>query len=361
MDRSDQSLEEAFEPQTVRTVETARPMVSREPGLPAGGALPPAHWQQGELAPPVSAPAEARQGMSPAVAAGCPIAKAMGGAHPQLVPYFELRPAELLHRHAASVPAAGREAFPRQSRPIGLTKSPAVPAWILPFARTALKAAGYAAAGWVVLVMTAIVAYRYVDPPVSALMLQRRLTGEGYQQTWVPIEAVSPQAVRAVLVAEDGRFCQHWGVDVYAIESAIERAGEGTPRGASTISMQVAKNLFLWPSKSYVRKVLEVPLTFAIETVLPKKRILEIYLNIAEWGPGVFGIEAAAQHHFAKPAFRLSEREAAQLAVSLPNPLRRDAGDPGPGTRRLAGLIQARARAAPAAVTACVQPQRSRL
>ncbi|MEZ5897932.1 MAG: monofunctional biosynthetic peptidoglycan transglycosylase [Hyphomicrobiaceae bacterium] len=211
-----------------------------------------------------------------------------------------------------------------------------------------------AALVWLVAVFLLILTYRFVDPPMSALMLQRKLIGEDVKHTWVPLAAISPKLVRAVIVSEDGRFCQHWGVDVEAIESAIAKSGDGTPRGASTISMQVAKNLFLWPSKSYVRKVLEVPLTVAIETLWPKRRIMEVYLNIAEWGPGVFGAEEAARHHFRKPARRLSDREASQLAVALPNPIRRDAGKPGPGTRRLASLNMARSRGSSSALTGCV-------
>jgi len=227
------------------------------------------------------------------------------------------------------------------------------PGW----SRFAAGAAKYAVMGvvaWFAAVFLLILAYRFVDPPISALMLQRKLMGENVAQTWVPIEAMSPRLVRAVLVSEDGRFCQHWGVDIEAIEAAIARSGRGTPRGASTISMQVAKNLFLWPSKSYVRKVLEVPLTMAIELLWPKKRIMEVYLNIAEWGPGIFGAEQAARHHFGKSALRLNDRESARLAVSLPNPIQRDAGQPGPGTRRLAALNMARARGTSSSVTGCI-------
>lgn len=222
------------------------------------------------------------------------------------------------------------------------------------FAAQAAKYVVLAVVAWFAAVFLLILAYRFVDPPISALMLQRKLMGENVAQTWVPIEAMSPRLVRAVLVSEDGRFCQHWGVDVEAIEAAIARSGRGTPRGASTISMQVAKNLFLWPSKSYVRKVLEVPLTMAIELLWPKKRIMEVYLNIAEWGPGIFGAEQAARHHFGKSALRLNDRESARLAVSLPNPIQRDAGQPGPGTRRLAALNMARARGTSPSVTGCI-------
>lgn len=218
----------------------------------------------------------------------------------------------------------------------------------------AAKLATLAVVAWFAFVFFLILAYRIFDPPISALMLQRKLTGESFAQTWVPIEAISPRLVRAVLISEDGRFCQHWGVDLEAIETAIAKSGDGTPRGASTISMQVAKNLFLWPSKSYVRKVLEVPLTMGIELLWPKKRIMEVYLNIAEWGPGVFGAEEAARHHFGKSALRLNDREAARLAVSLPNPIRRNAARPGPGTRRLAELNLNRTRGSPSALLGCV-------
>lgn len=225
---------------------------------------------------------------------------------------------------------------------------------IADYIKLGLKYAVFAAAAWLALIAILLFAYRVVDPPMSSLMLQQRLTGQDVRQTWVPMEDISHQIVRAVLLSEDGRFCDHTGVDFDAMQDAIERAGDGAPRGASTISMQVIKNLFLWPSKSYVRKAIEIPLTWAMELVWPKRRIMEIYLNIAEWGPGIFGVEAASQFHFQKSAKRLNEREAAQLAVALPNPYMRDAGDPGPKTRRLASDIQARMRNSSTSQTACV-------
>lgn len=219
--------------------------------------------------------------------------------------------------------------------------------------RLTLRVMLYAVGGWLALVLLAIVAFRFVDPPTSALMLIHRLSGDKVVRHWVPLRSISPHLVRAVVASEDGRFCHHFGIDVREIGAAIERARDGVPRGASTISMQVAKNMFLWPAKSYLRKAIELPLTVAIELAWPKWRIAEIYLNSAEWGPGVFGAEAAARYHFAKPASRLSEREAALLAVALPNPITRDAGDPGPGTARLATIIQARVRKSPQ-MAACV-------
>ena len=147
-------------------------------------------------------------------------------------------------------------------------------------------------------------------------------------------------------MSEDGKFCSHSGVDWDAINLVIDDALDGEPvRGASTISMQSVKNLYLWSSRSYVRKALEVPLALLVDTVWGKKRLLEIYLNIAEWGPGVFGIEAASRHHFGRSASRLNRRQAALLAVTLPNPIARNPRKPSRGLRRLAKVIERRARA----------------
>lgn len=212
-----------------------------------------------------------------------------------------------------------------------------------------MRYAAIAVAVWFATTVAAIVLFRFVDPPGSMLMLFQRVGGTPITQRWTPIERISPNLVRAVVVSEDGRFCSHWGIDPEEILAAIQRARDGVPRGASTITMQVAKNMFLWPSKSYVRKALEVPATLALEVFWPKRRILEVYLNIAEWGPGVFGAEAASQHHFRKSADKLSRREAALLAVSLPAPLQRVAGRPGALTARLGRLIESRMSNSPSA------------
>lgn len=217
----------------------------------------------------------------------------------------------------------------------------------LPFRRLLWRALHVLAIGLAVylgVVAVLVVVFRFVDPPMSALMLLRAVGGQEITQKWVPLSGISPNLLRAVVVSEDAHFCTHHGVDLGEIKAAIARARDGIPRGASTISMQVVKNMFLWSSKSYVRKAIELPLTLYMELVWPKKRIFEVYANIAEWGPGIFGVEAAARHHFGKPAARLSESEAALLAVSLPNPIERDAGDPGPGTERLAHRIETRMR-----------------
>ena len=217
------------------------------------------------------------------------------------------------------------------------------------------KVAGIVFCGWFIVVLLLIVVYRFVNPPASALMAMQWLGGTSIEREWVPLEKISPNLMRAVIVSEDGRFCRHWGIDFGEVLAALKRAKNGTPRGASTITMQVAKNLFLWPHKSYVRKVIEVPLTYAIELAWPKRRILEVYLNIAEWGPGTFGAEAAARRYFKRSAGSLNTSQAARLAVALPNPVVRNAGRPGPWTRRRAGVIQRRAAASRSAAD-CVLP-----
>lgn len=210
--------------------------------------------------------------------------------------------------------------------------------------RLSARYGAYALGGYLALVAVLLVVYRFANPPASTLMAYQWMTGTSISQDWVPLEDISPHLIRSVVVSEDGRFCEHWGIDLGAIKEAIQRSRESTPRGASTLSMQVVKNVFLWPSKSYLRKALEVPITLGMELAWPKRRILEVYLNVAEWGPGIFGAEAAARHHFKKSAAQLSSREAALLAASLPNPIVRNAGKPGSRTARKAGIIQSRVR-----------------
>ena len=188
-----------------------------------------------------------------------------------------------------------------------------------------------------------------VGHPVSALMAWRTLKGAPVTRQWVDFSAISPSLPRAVVGAEDAKFCSHHGIDWDALQDAIDDAEEGEARrGGSTITQQVAKNLFLWPGRSVVRKALELPLSLWHDFVLPKQRILEIYLNIAELGPsGQFGAEAGAQYAFGHSAATLSPREAALLAAILPNPVKRSARNPGPGVRRLGGTYMARASAVP--------------
>ena len=182
--------------------------------------------------------------------------------------------------------------------------------------------------------------------PVSTLMLAELVTFQGYDRRWVPLENISPRLVQSVMMSEDGQFCSHSGVDWGQMQTVVSSAldGEAT-RGASTIPMQTAKNLFLWNGRSFLRKGLELPLAVVSDFIWSKKRMMEIYLNVAEWGPGIYGIEAASQYHFKVSASKLSSRQAALLAVALPNPIDRVASKPGRGMQRLAGLIERRARA----------------
>jgi monofunctional biosynthetic peptidoglycan transglycosylase len=183
--------------------------------------------------------------------------------------------------------------------------------------------------------------------PVSTLMLWRSLTHARVERVWVPLERISPELPRAVIVAEDGRFCTHWGVDLRGMREAIDEADSiARARGGSTITQQLAKNLFLWPGRSFARKALEFPLALWINLVMPKRRQMEIYLNIVEWGPnGIFGVEAASQYAFHAPAEDLSLDEAALLAAALPNPRKRLPQQPSPLLWRLAGIYEMRSMA----------------
>jgi monofunctional glycosyltransferase len=183
--------------------------------------------------------------------------------------------------------------------------------------------------------------------PVSTLMAWRWLKGAPVSRQWIDFKGIAPALPRSVVASEDAKYCSHHGIDWDAVRDVIDDAEDGeVTRGGSTITQQVAKNLFLWPGRSVVRKALEFPLALWIDWVLGKQRVLEIYLNIAEWGPaGQFGAEAGAQYAFGHSASILSPREAAQMAAILPNPVRRSARTPGPGVRRLAAIYMARAQA----------------
>ncbi len=186
--------------------------------------------------------------------------------------------------------------------------------------------------------------YILFDPPLSSLMLRHALSGRGADYEWRDLGRISPNLVKQVIAAEDGRYCQHWGVDWGALDKAADAFAGGRPKGGgSTISMQTAKNLFLWNKPAFLRKPFELPLATYMDFMLGKRRLMEIYLNIVEWAPGVYGAEAAARHHFGKSAEELTPQEAAQLAAALPNPKRRNAGRPGPRVFALAERLRARA------------------
>ena len=183
--------------------------------------------------------------------------------------------------------------------------------------------------------------------PLSTLMIADHFTFRPFQREWVGIDEIAPVLVRSVMMSEDGRFCAHGGVDWGALNQVVEAAvadGEAG-RGASTIPMQTVKNLFLWNGRSFVRKGLELPLALYADALWSKRRTMEIYLNIAEWGPGIYGVGAASRFYFNRPAKSLTARQAALLAVTLPAPSRRDPAHPSKGLARLARTVEARAKA----------------
>jgi len=190
-----------------------------------------------------------------------------------------------------------------------------------------------------------VILYRFVPPPMTFLMVQRLFEGRGFDRRWVPLSRISPRLVGAVIASEDSGFCEHHGFDFQAIEKALRHNADdpGRIRGGSTISQQTAKNVFLWPDRSWVRKGLETWFTVLIEAVWGKPRIMEVYLNSIEWGPGVYGAEAAARRNFGVGARDLTPAQAARLAVIVPKPLAWKADKPGRYVRRRSGTIQARA------------------
>ena len=185
-----------------------------------------------------------------------------------------------------------------------------------------------------------IVLYRFLPVPTTITMLS---DDNEVRRTWVPIEEISPNMVRAVIAAEDSNFCSHNGFDKEAIKKAIEdNQRGGRIRGGSTISQQTAKNVFLWQGGGYLRKVLEIPFTLLIETIWGKRRIIEVYLNVAETGIGTYGVEAAAWRYFNKPASELTPIEAARIAANLPQPKKRAVINPSGFVARYGNSIAAR-------------------
>lgn len=185
--------------------------------------------------------------------------------------------------------------------------------------------------------------YRLAPPPGTLIMAGRSLEGAKVTKHWTPLEDISPHLVTAVIAAEDTRFCLHGGIDFEAIDKALVESKNGKRlRGASTISQQTAKNAFFWNGGGWVRKGGEAWMTMVIEAFWPKRRIMEVYLNVAEWGDGLFGAEAAAQARFGKSARDLTPREAALLASVLPNPHKWRVDPPGPYVQKRTGTVRAR-------------------
>ena len=189
----------------------------------------------------------------------------------------------------------------------------------------------------IVLIVALIALFSVVNPPIThTIWSEQRRLGE-VDREWVPLEDIAPALARSVVAAEDARFCQHWGIDVIAVRAAL---AEGGQRGGSTISQQVVKNVFLWQDRSWVRKALEVVLTPLVEAIWSKRRILEVYLNVAEMDEGVFGAGAAARRYFGVGPDALSNRQAALIAAVLPDPKGRSAARPSPRLRQRAAQIQ---------------------
>ena len=207
-------------------------------------------------------------------------------------------------------------------------------------------------------VLLSIVLYRFVNPPITAVQAVNLIKGGKVRKTWVPLDSMSPNLPLAVIASEDGRFCLHSGVDWGAVRDAInEGGGLAGFRGASTIPMQTAKNLYLWSSRSYLRKFLEVPLAYVMTALWPKERMMEVYLNVAQFGPGIYGAEAASRYYFRKSASQLSRREAVLLAVALPNPGFRNPARPSPRMQQIARAVDLRIPII-AKRAGCVLPQR---
>ena len=205
-----------------------------------------------------------------------------------------------------------------------------------------------------VLMVALVVLFSIVRPPTTPYILSESYRLGGVERSWVDIEEIAPVMAKSVVAAEDANFCLHWGFDMTAIRAAIE---EGANRGASTLSQQTVKNVFLWHGRSWPRKALEAVLTPLVEAVWSKERILEVYLNVAEFDEGVFGVEAAARHYFGKGAGQLTAREAALLAAVLPNPKARSARSPSPFVeRRARAIADGAATIAADGRAACFQP-----
>lgn len=215
--------------------------------------------------------------------------------------------------------------------------------------------------GFVLVSLVWVLAYRFIDPPVTWLMARDTIAGEQVKRNWVDIDTLGKRLPYAAIAAEDGRFCQHWGFDLEAIEKAIrsnernEARGRKRLKGGSTISQQTAKNVFLWPHRSWVRKGFEAWFTLLIEGLWGKKRIMEVYLNIVEWGPSIYGADAAARYYFKRPATALTRDQAAYLVSILPSPLKWSPTDPSKRVRRKATVVRKTVRVIGGDLSGCLK------
>ena len=207
-------------------------------------------------------------------------------------------------------------------------------------------------------IVLSIIAFRFINPPITPVMAVEKLRGHTLRHQWLPLKDMSPQLPLAAIASEDGQFCTHWGVDLGAVKDAIkEGGGLGAVRGASTIPMQTAKNLYLWSGRSYVRKAIEVPLAVLMSVLWSKARMMEVYLNVAQFGPGIFGVEAASRYYFHKSAADLTRHEAVLLVAALPNPRFRNPARP---SRRMLLVTRAVEQRLPIMFqrTGCLEPRR---
>ncbi len=202
--------------------------------------------------------------------------------------------------------------------------------------RRGLRLVGRVLMGVAGLFLALILIFAVVPPPINFYQLQESIRLGGIEKDWVSMDEIAPVMARSVVAAEDANFCLHWGFDMGAIRAALD---EGSGRGASTLTQQTVKNVFLWQGRNWLRKAAEAVLTPLVELVWTKRRVLTVYLNVAEFGEGVFGVQAAAQHYFGVDAKDLTAVQAARLAAVLPDPKDRDAARPGPLVRRRAGQI----------------------
>jgi monofunctional biosynthetic peptidoglycan transglycosylase len=229
------------------------------------------------------------------------------------------------------------ETTEKKPRPRKAKAEPA-PTSPLSLRRRVVRWAGRILGGVAAFYAVLIVLFSFLPPPINLYQLGESWRLGGIEKDWVAMEDIAPVMARSAVAAEDANFCNHWGFDMAAIREAIE---DGATRGGSTISQQVAKNVFLWQGRSWLRKAMEAALTPVVELVWTKRRVLEVYLNVAEFGTGVFGVQAAAQHYFGVDAKDLSAVQAARLAAVLPNPKDRNPAKPSDFVRKKARQVLA--------------------
>ncbi|MES2144519.1 MAG: monofunctional biosynthetic peptidoglycan transglycosylase [Pseudomonadota bacterium] len=215
-------------------------------------------------------------------------------------------------------------------------KKAAEPAAPRPLIRRVGRWLGRGLAGLAAFYAVLILLFGFVPPPINLYQLGESWRLGGITKDWVPLEEIAPAMARSAVAGEDANFCLHWGFDMAAIRAVVEEGGNG---GASTISQQTVKNVFLWQGRNYVRKAMEAMLTPFVELIWTKRRILEVYLNVAEFGEGVFGVQAAARYYFGVDARDLTDVQAARLAAVLPDPKGRDAARPSTFVRQRARAI----------------------